>query len=82
MQEAMAAKVTRCVMAAQMAKTARSLHGEFASPESEYTRGQVELICYAAGLSPNEYLGDVGAFISGAMSDAEFGQVLARAVFS
>lgn len=82
MQDEMAGKITRGVMAVKMARTARSLHGEFASPASEYTRGQVELICLAAGISLNEYRDAVEAFILGSMSDVVFGQVLAREVFS
>ena len=81
MQEEMAARITRGVMAAKMARTARSLHGEFASPESEYTRGQVELICLASGLSLSARE-TVARFIAGTVSDDEFGQALAREVFS
>lgn len=82
MHEEMAGKITCGVMAVKMAETARSLHGEFGRKESEYTRGQVELICLAAGLSLNKRRDDVEAFIFGTMSDDEFGQVLAREVFS
>jgi hypothetical protein len=84
MQEAMAGKITRGVMAAQMAKTARALHaeGDALSTHPEYTRGQVELVCNAAGLSTDEFRDDVESFITYQTGDAEFGLVLARAVFS
>jgi hypothetical protein len=78
-------RITRGVMAAQMARTARDLHGPLADAATvnpEYTRGQVELICVAAGLGTDDYRDDVEAFITGKTTDEEFGMMLARAVFS
>ena len=84
MQEDQAGRITRGVMAAQMAKTARALHteGDALSTHPEYTRGQVELICEAAGLCSDDYRDDVESFVTYQTGDAEFGLVLARAVFS
>jgi len=71
-------------MAVQMARAARALHteGDALASNPEYTRGQVELICDAAGLGTDDFRDDVEAFITYQVSEAEFGQVLARAVFS
>src|SRR5580700_7102392 len=76
----MSSRITRGVMAARMVKTARALHIAGMQPDPEYTRGQVDLICLAAGLG-DEYRERVKAFITGEMTDDEFGLVLAMAVF-
>jgi hypothetical protein len=69
------------VMAAAMVKAARALHPEGGPTDPEYTRGQVELICYAAGLDTDTHRDQVRAYITHQTSDTEFGLVLAAATF-